>query len=145
MRWQRHSLRRVLDRWIGDPETVVLDQGTEQVERHLAEKFTLMNATHGAVALDVDAENHLPLRLSFEWRDPRFHDTNVDSVEFDNYHRVDGVATPFTVTRTHNGEIVEQTVSVARGIQHRLAGELIRSGLCRSSFEMRAESPIEER
>jgi hypothetical protein len=109
MRWQRHSLRRVLDRWIGDPETVVLDQGTEQVERHLAEKFTLMNATHGAVALDVDAENHLPLRLSFEWRDPRFHDTNVDSVEFDNYHRVDGVATPFTVTRTHNGEIVEQT------------------------------------
>jgi hypothetical protein len=107
-RWQRHSLRRVLNRWIGDPATVVLDEGSEQVERHLAEKFMLMNAANEAVTLDVDAESHLPLRLSFEWRDPRFHDKNVDAVEFDNYHRIDGIATPFTVTRTHNGEIVQQ-------------------------------------
>jgi hypothetical protein len=109
VRWQRHSLRRVLDRWIGDPATVVLDEGSEQVERHLAEKFLLMNAANNALTLDVDAESHLPLRLSFEWRDPRFHDKNVDAVEFDNYHRIDGIETPFTVTRTHNGEIVEQT------------------------------------
>jgi hypothetical protein len=109
LRWQKHSLRRVLGRWSADPTTVVLDDGPEQVARHLAEKFTLMNVAHYAVALDVDAESHLPLRLSFEWRDPRFHDKNVDAVEFDNYHRIDGIATPFTVTRTHNGEIVEQT------------------------------------
>lgn len=109
VRWQKHSLRRVLDRWIGDPATVVLDEGSEQVERHLAEKFMLMNAANNAVTLDVDAESHLPLRLSFEWRDPRFHDKNVDAIEFDNYHRIDGIETPFTVTRTHNGEIVEQT------------------------------------
>ncbi len=108
-RWQSHSLRRVLGWWIADPATVVLDEGTEQVERHLAEKFTLMNVAHNSVTLDVDTESHLPLRLSFEWRDPRFHDKNVDAVEFDNYHRIDGVATPFTVTRTHNGEIVQQT------------------------------------
>jgi hypothetical protein len=108
LRWQRHSLRIVLGRWIGDPATVVLDEGTEQVERHLAEKFTLMNAANNAVTLDVDADSHLPLRLSFEWRDPRFHDKNVDAIEFDNYHRIDGVATPFTVTQTHNGEIVAQ-------------------------------------
>jgi hypothetical protein len=109
LRWQRHSLRRVLDRWLGDPATVVLDEGREQVERHQAEKFTLMNAVSNAVTLDVDAESHLPVRLSFEWRDPRFHDKNVDAVEFDNYHRIDGIETPFTVTRTHNGEIVQQT------------------------------------
>jgi len=109
MRWQRHSLRRVLGRWMGDPTTVVLDEGTEQVERHPAQKFALINAAHNTVTLDVDAETHLPLRLSFGWRDPRFHDKNVDAVEFDNYHRIDGIATPFTVTRTHNGEIVQQT------------------------------------
>jgi hypothetical protein len=109
VRWQRHSLQRVLDRWLGDPATVVLDEGSEQVERHLAERFTLMNVANDALTLDVDAVTHLPLRLTFEWRDPRFHDKNVDAVEFDNYHRIDGIATPFTVTRTHNGEIVEQT------------------------------------
>lgn len=108
MRWQKHSLRKVLNRWMGDPTTVALDEGSEPVDRHMAEKFMLMNANHGTVTLDVDAESHLPLRLSFEWRDPRFHDTNKDAIEFDNYHRIDGIATPFTVTRTHNGEIVEQ-------------------------------------
>lgn len=109
MRWQRHSLRRVLGRWLGNPATVVLDDGSEQVERHLAEQFTLMSAVHNPVKLDIDAESHLPLRLSWEWRDPRFHDTNLDAFEFDNYHRIDGIETPFTVTRTHNGEIVQQT------------------------------------
>lgn len=109
LRWHRHSLRRVLGRWMNDPATVVLDEGTEQVDRHMVNKFTLMNAAHNAVTLDLDAESHLPLRLSFEWRDPLFHDTNVDAVEFDNYHRIGGIATPFTVTRTHNGETVQQT------------------------------------
>ena len=107
-RWRRHSLQRVLGRRIGDPATVVLDQGTEQVERHLAEQYMLMNAAHNAVKVDIDAQTHLPLRLTFEWRDPRFHDKNVDTVEFDNYHRIDGIATPFTVTQTHNGETVQQ-------------------------------------
>jgi hypothetical protein len=108
-RWQKHSLRRVLGRWLGDPATVILDDGPEQVERHAAEKFILMHATDDAVTLDIDAQSHMPLRLSFEWRDPRFHDKDVDTVEFDNYHRIDGIATPFTVTRTHNGETVQQT------------------------------------
>ncbi|MHB2006622.1 MAG: hypothetical protein ACYCOX_01060 [Acidobacteriaceae bacterium] len=108
LRWEKYSLRTVLGQWAGDPATVVLDEGAEQVGRRLAEKFTLMNAANDAVTLDVDAASHLPLRLSFAWRDPRFHDRNVDAVEFDNYHRIDGIATPFTVTRTHNGEIVAQ-------------------------------------
>ena len=108
VRWQTYSLRAVLGQWYRDPATEILDEGTEQVNRHLAEKFTLMQAANDAVTLDVDADSHLPLRLSFEWRDPRFHDKNVDAVEFDNYHRIDGIATPFTVTRTHNGEMVAQ-------------------------------------
>jgi hypothetical protein len=107
-RWRRHTLHVVLDRWIGDPSTVVLDEGSEQVERHAAKKIMLINAAHGAVTLDVDAESHLPLRISYEWRDPRFHDKNLDAIEFDNFHRVDGITMPFTVTRTHNGEIVQQ-------------------------------------
>jgi hypothetical protein len=108
LRWQTYSLRAVLGQWYRDPATAVLDEGAEQVERHMAEKFTLMNAANDAVTLEVDAVSHLPLRLSFAWRDPRFHDKNVDAVEYDNYHQIDGVSTPFTVTETHNGEIVRQ-------------------------------------
>lgn len=108
LRWRNHSLRSVLGQWYSDPATVLIDKGTSQVERHLAEKITLINPSNDAVALEIDTETHLPLRLSFTWRDPQFHDKNTDAVEYDNYHRVDGIATPFTETHTHNGEVVRE-------------------------------------
>jgi len=109
LRWRKHSLATVLREWYGNPATVLIDQGPSQVERRGTEKITLVNNANDAVTLEVDAESHLPLRLSFAWRDPRFHDKNLDAVEYDNTHRIDGIATPFTVTQTHNGEVVHQS------------------------------------
>jgi hypothetical protein len=86
----------------------LIDRGPSQIDTHRTEKITLINPSNDAVTLEIDMESHLPLRLSFTWRDPQFHDKNTDAVEYDNYHRVDGIATPFTVTQTHNGEIVYQ-------------------------------------
>ena len=113
LRWRNHSLGVVLREWYRDPATVLIDQGPSQVERHGTEKITLIHsgkdgAGNEAVTMEVDTENHLPLRLSFAWRDPHFHDKNLDAVEYDNYHSIDGIATPFTVTETHNGEVVHQ-------------------------------------
>ncbi|HZC44232.1 MAG TPA: hypothetical protein VE195_08660 [Acidobacteriaceae bacterium] len=108
VRRQQYSLRSVLGQWYRDPATTVLNEGAEQVNRRLAEKFTLINSANDAVTMDVDIGSHLPLRLSFAWRDPRFHDKNVDAIAFDNYHAIDGIATPFTVTLTHNGEVMRQ-------------------------------------
>jgi hypothetical protein len=114
LRWQKYSLRSVLGQWYSDPSTALIDEGASQVERHPAEKIMLIHpgkngSAHDAATLEIDAGSHLPLRLSFSWRDPQFHDRNVDAVEYDNYQQIDGVATPFTVTETHNGEIIHQT------------------------------------
>jgi len=119
LRWRKYSLRTVLGDWYRNPATVLMDQGQSQVERHLAEKITLMNAANEAVTLEVDTDSHLPLRLSFTWRDPHFHDKNLDAVEYDNYQRIDNIATPFTVTRTHNSEIVRQ--SYLLGVEYNVA------------------------
>jgi hypothetical protein len=108
LRWQNHSLRVVLGRWCRNPDTILMDEGQSMVERRVTEKIVVISPTNNAVTLEIDAESHLPLRLSFEWRDPRFHDKNLDTVEYDNYQRVNGIATPFTITHTHNGEIVRQ-------------------------------------
>lgn len=108
LRWRKNSLGTVLREWYENPATVLMDQGPSQIERQPVEKITLINSANDAVTLDVDTDTHLPLRLSFDWRDPQFHDKNLDAVEYDNYHRIDGIATPFTMTRTHNGEIVYQ-------------------------------------
>jgi hypothetical protein len=108
LRWRKYSLRSVLSQWFRNPSTVLIDQGPSQIDTHRTEKITLINSSNDAVTLEIDMESHLPLRLSFTWRDLQFHDKNTDAVEYDNYHRVDGIATPFTVTQTHNGEIVHQ-------------------------------------
>ena len=36
----------------------------------------------------MDIQTHLPLRRSFQWRDPEFHDKNTDAEEYDDYHTV---------------------------------------------------------
>lgn len=119
LRWRDHSLGVALRRWFRDPGTILMDEGPSQVNRRVTEKIKLIDPANDAVTLEIDAESHLPLRLSYEWRDPRFHDKNLDTVEYDNYQRVDGIAMPFTVTRMRNGETVGQ--SFLRSVQYNLA------------------------
>ncbi len=107
-RWHNHSLATVLRQWFANPATILLDSGPTIVNRLPAEEVTLVSGNGDSIILDVDAESHLPLRLSFSWRDPLFHDKNIDAVEYDNYHVIDGISTPFTLTWTHNGETVRQ-------------------------------------
>lgn len=117
-RWHDHSLGVVLREWYADPATMMLYDGASAVERHSVDKITLIRTARDApsndasatdaVTLAISTETHLPLRLSFEWRDPRFGDKNLSIVEYDNYEHVDGMATAFTITRTVNGETVWQ-------------------------------------
>lgn len=108
LRRKEHSLDAVLRQWYSNPAAVLIDEGPSQVERHLVQKITLIHSADDSATLEIDTETHLPLRLSYTWRDPRFHDKDVDATEYDNYHRIEGIATPFTSTRTHNGEVVLQ-------------------------------------
>lgn len=107
-RWKNHSLRAVLGDWARSSTTLMLYQGASIDDRRPVETVALMRSAGESATLTIDAETHLPIRLSFDWRDPRFHDKTRDVIEFDNYHRVDGIATPFTITRKRNGEIVDQ-------------------------------------
>ncbi len=107
-RWRDHSLGAVLRGWYHDPRMIVIDSGPATIGRRIADSVTLIDSADDAVTLAVDAETHLPLRLSFEWRDPEFHDRNVDAVEYANYHGTGGINTPFNITRTHNGQTVSQ-------------------------------------
>ena len=56
----------------------------------------------------MDAESHLPLRRSWQWRDPLYQDKNTDAEEYDNYHDVEGIPTAFTISRYHNGDETNQ-------------------------------------
>ena len=108
LRRRSHSIVAAARVWIKDPGALYLYGGQEQVERRLADKITILSSHNDNLTLDLDASSHLPVRRSFEWRDPLYKDKNVEAEEYDDYHKFNGIATPFSVTRYHNGDMNNQ-------------------------------------
>jgi hypothetical protein len=103
-----HSIQTAVRVWLKDPQTILIYDGQTQVERHLADKVTLINSENDSITIETDAETHLPLRRTWEWRDPLYKDKNTDGEEYDDYHPVKGIPTPFTISRYHNGDLDNQ-------------------------------------
>ena len=108
LRRRDHSIETVVKVWMKDPNTILVYEGQHLAERHLAEQVTLISAQNEAVTILMDMQTHLPLRRSFEWRDPVYKDKNTDAEEYDNYHTVDGLPTPYAISRFKNGEMISQ-------------------------------------
>jgi hypothetical protein len=108
LRRRDHSIDAVVRTWMKDPGALYLYGGQEQVERRLADKITILSSTNDNVTVDLDANTHRPLRRSFEWRDPVYKDKNVEAEEYDDYHTFNGISTPFSITRFHNGDMTNQ-------------------------------------
>ena len=106
-RRRAHSLEAVME-WLKQPDVIVTYEGPSTVERRLAEKVSVITASNDAVTIEIDASTHLPLARAYEYRDPVYHDVDHDVEEYENYQQVQGVMTPYTVTRFHNGELVGQ-------------------------------------
>jgi hypothetical protein len=103
-----HSIETAVRVWMKDPSTILMYEGQSLAGRHLAQQVTLLNAENDSITIQVDADTHLPLSRSWSWRDPVYKDKNEDAEEYDDYHVIDGLPTPFTITRTHNGDETQQ-------------------------------------
>lgn len=107
-RRQDHSVESVVEKWIKAPGVMILFEGTNMVERHIADKVTILSANNDAVTLELDASTHLPLRRTFKWRNETFNDFDEEAETYDDYHTVQGIPTPYNITRYHNGDMVNQ-------------------------------------
>jgi hypothetical protein len=108
IRRRDHSIPAAMRVWLKDPGTVLIYGGQNLVERHLADQTTLINAENDSITIQTDAETHLPLRRTWQWRDPVYKDKNTDAEEYDDYHLVEGFPTAYTITRYHNGDMTNQ-------------------------------------
>jgi hypothetical protein len=119
LRRREYSLEWVLHRWINEPGVAYFYDGFAIAERKPAEKVTIMNAKAQAVTLYISQDNHLPLMKTFTWRD-QDRQLNEEFESWDNYRPVQGVMTPFSITRGRNGETVNQrfinTVTYNQGL-----------------------------
>ena len=108
LRRQQHSVESVIHVWLKQPGIVVLYEGATQVERRAAEKVTLLAADNDAVTLELDTSTHLPLRRTYQTRNEQFKDLDEEQEQYDDYHMIQGVNTPLTISRYHNGDLANQ-------------------------------------
>jgi len=67
-----------------------------------------MNSKDEAVKLFLDLDTHLPLKKSYTWRDTVDRQRDVEEEIYDNYKPVQGVMTPYSITRYYNGDMQSQ-------------------------------------
>ena len=103
-----HSIEAVVHSWLNAPGVMVFSDGTDFVERRLADKVTVLTANNDAVTFELDATTHLPIRRTFQWRNPQFNDFDEEAETYDDYHTIQGLPTPLTITRYHNGDMSNQ-------------------------------------
>ena len=120
MRQRRFSLETVLRTWVNDPGVVLLYEGNAIAAQHPSQQVTLVNSKDESVTLYFDVDSHLPVKKSFEWRDPIDRQKNLEEEIYDNYRPVSGIMTPYNVTRYFNGDMSRQrflfSVTINQGL-----------------------------
>jgi hypothetical protein len=108
IRRRRFSLETILRTWVTDPTVAMLYEGNANAAQHPALQVTLINSKNEAVTLDFDIDTHLPVKKSFEWRDPVDRQKNLEEEIYENYRLVQGVMTPYNVTGYFNGDMARE-------------------------------------
>jgi hypothetical protein len=120
LRRRRYSLDRILRTWLNDPGVVMLFEGNAIAAQHPALQVTLVNAQNESVSLYFDVDSHLPIKKSFEWRDPVDKQKNLEEEIYENYRAVSGIMAPYNVTRYFNGDMSNQrflnSVTINQGL-----------------------------
>jgi len=120
LRRRHFSLDAVLRTWVNDPGVVFLFMGNAIAAQHPALQVVLVNAQNESVTLYFDEDTHLPVKKSFEWRDPVDRQKNLEEEVYENYKRVSGITAPYNITRYFNGDMASQrflnSVTINQGL-----------------------------
>ncbi len=103
-----YALDRVLREWLHQPGLMLFDDGPAIAERKPTEKVTLLNSKNESVSIFIDNDTFLPVKKSYQHRNPEYRDLDTEEESYDNWHAVQGIQTPYDVVRTHNGQMVNQ-------------------------------------
>ena len=108
VRQHLHSLEYVLHVWLPDPTTALFYDGPAVAEQKPCDSVTLMNAKNDSVTIFINTENHLPVKKTFQWRDPADNLKNDEGETYDNWRMEQGMPTPHTILRSHNGDTTNE-------------------------------------
>lgn len=120
LRRREYSLDWVLRKWLTEPGIALFYEGATVAAEKDAQQVTIMNARNQGVTLYINSNTHLPVKKTYTWRDPVDKQRNVEDEVYDNYRLVQGIMTPFDITRFYNGDMSNQrflnSVSYNKGL-----------------------------
>lgn len=105
---RHYSMETVLRVWLNEPGTALFDEGQALTENHSTEQLTLINSKNDSVTIYVDTDTHLPVKKTFQLRDPQTRDRDEVAEVYDNWKMVQGVNTPYNTLVMKNGELFRQ-------------------------------------
>jgi hypothetical protein len=108
LRRRNHSLDIVLRNWLKDPKTLVFYDGPATASQKMVEQVSIINSANEQVTIAIDANDMLPVRRVFTYRDPTDKLKDEDGELYANYRLVQGIMTAHSVTRTKNGDMTNQ-------------------------------------
>jgi hypothetical protein len=108
IRRREHSLEWIIRKWLNEPGIALFYEGNVVAADKPAVQITVLNAKNDSVTLYIDANTHLPIKKTYSWRDPTDKLRNTEDEPFDGYRLVQGIMTPFSVTRFANGDMSNQ-------------------------------------
>jgi hypothetical protein len=108
LRRREYSLERMLRVWLNEPGVALFYDGVAVAENKPAEQVTVSTANGQVQTLFLDKFTSLPIAKSYIVRDPETRERSEELESYDNYHLVQGVNTPLTITRKIDGEMANQ-------------------------------------
>jgi hypothetical protein len=124
LRRRQHALDWVLRHWLNEPGVALFYDGTAVAEQKPADQVTILNAQNDSVTLYIDSTTHLPIKKTYSWRDPVDREKDTEDEVFDAYRKIQGIMTPFSVTRFYNGEMASQRFVATVSYNQNLADSL---------------------
>lgn len=108
VRRRQHSLEWLIRKWLNEPGIALFYEGSTVAEERPAEQVTILSPKNDSVTIYISTDNHLPIKKSYSWRDPMDKLRSTEDEVYDGYRNVQGIMTPFSITRFLNGDMSNQ-------------------------------------
>lgn len=104
----KKDIDNILRHRIHEPDMIFRYAGPDVVDLKEADWVELVDSDNRTIRIALAQSTHLPIRKVVATRDPASRMRSEEIEYYSNYHPIDGIETPFQITRERNGMKVYQ-------------------------------------
>ncbi len=98
----KRDIFNILKNRIHEKDMVLRYGGPDIIDGWQADWVEMVDSENRTIRIAIQRSSHLPVRKTVESRDPRTRTTFTEVEYYSNYHPMEGIQTPFQITRERN-------------------------------------------